>query len=386
MLPLLFLVAAGTGPQPAAPLLMVHYMPWFQAKPNHSAWGWHWTMNARNPDVKVHGTPEVASHYHPLIGLYDSDDGAVLEYQAQLMKLAGIDGALVDWYGNVDCDDYLPNHVAASHFISVTGRAALKFGLVYEDRTVPNLIKHGKTTREGAIGAGNKLLQWVDRNWFSSPNYVRLGGKPVFLVFGPEYYKGNAWNGVFRGLKHAPSFFTLDSVQAPGAGTFGWPQPQGRTWAEKLEAYYERSTSAPVQIAPAFPRFNDYYHVAGISASNGMIEDNGGRTYTRTLNRAMASKSPIIQLITWNDYGEGTVLEPTVEFGYRDLEATQKFRREHIQPSFKFTAADLRLPERLLQLRRASKGKPKDLDAISGLLFRGETREARALLLKLESR
>src|ERR1039457_696635 len=109
MLALLLLVASRTGVRPDAPLFMVHYMPWFQAKPKHSAWGWHWTMNARSPDVKIHGTPEVASHYHPLIGLYDSDDGAVLEYQAQLMKLAGIDGALVDWYGNVDCDDYLPN-------------------------------------------------------------------------------------------------------------------------------------------------------------------------------------------------------------------------------------------------------------------------------------
>ena len=148
---------------------MVHYMPWFQAKPPRRQWGWHWTMNVEQPDTLVKGLPQIASHYHPLIGPYDSDDEAVLECQAQLMKLAGIDGALVDWYGNVDCDDYLPNHVAAQHFISVSERAGLKFGIVYEDRTVLNLIKHGKTTAGSAVGtAGNTLMHWVDRNWFSA--------------------------------------------------------------------------------------------------------------------------------------------------------------------------------------------------------------------------
>jgi hypothetical protein len=31
-------------------------------------------------------------------------------------------------------------------------------------------------------------------------------------------------------------------------------------------------------------------------------------------------KPSIIQIATWNDWGEGTVVEPSREFGYRDLE------------------------------------------------------------------
>ncbi|MHB8636204.1 MAG: glycoside hydrolase family 71/99-like protein [Fimbriimonadaceae bacterium] len=376
---LLSLLLMVTGGRSTPPVLVVHYMPWFQAKPRRPQWGWHWTMNAENPDSSVRGAPQIASHYHPAIGPYDSDDEDVIDYQVQLMKLAGIDGALIDWYGNIDCDDYLAIHTATAHFISVARRAGLRFGIVYEDRTVPNLIKHGLTTPASALKAGNTLLRWVDYHWFSQPDYLRLNGKPVFLVFGPEYYKGDVWNGVFAGLAHQPSFFTLDSVQAPGAGVFGWPQPQGGDWASKLNSYYTRARSAPLQIAPAFPRFNDFYKDAGVGPSNGRIPDNSGKTYVQTLNLALRSNAPIIQLVTWNDYGEGTVIEPTTEFGTRDLAATQNFRRDHIQPSFRFKPADLALPGRLLKLRRAG-GDRKKLDVVSELLLQGKTAKARALL------
>jgi len=54
-----------------------------------------------------------------------------------------------------------------------------------------------------------------------------------------------------------------------------------------------------------------------------------------------------VQLVTWNDWGEGTQIEPSVEFGYRDLEATQRERRR-MTPSFPCIAADLRLPLTML--------------------------------------
>ena len=34
---------------------------------------------------------------------------------------------------------------------------------------------------------------------------------------------------------------------------------------------------------------------------------------------------PSVQISTWNDYGEGTIIEPTKEFKYQYLEILQKF-------------------------------------------------------------
>ena len=54
--------------------IMVHYMPWFEADPLHKRWGWHWTMNHYHPERMIGAKQEAASHYTPLIGLYDSND------------------------------------------------------------------------------------------------------------------------------------------------------------------------------------------------------------------------------------------------------------------------------------------------------------------------
>ena len=95
---LLNLDAFGSSASTNAKPVMVYYMPWYAAKPFSGEWGWHWTMNHFNPDtLNASGEQQIASWYYPLIGPYDSSDPAVLEYHVLLMKLAGIDGVIVDW-------------------------------------------------------------------------------------------------------------------------------------------------------------------------------------------------------------------------------------------------------------------------------------------------
>ena len=33
--------------------VLVHYMPWFSTKTENQEWGWHWTMNHRDPDLEM---------------------------------------------------------------------------------------------------------------------------------------------------------------------------------------------------------------------------------------------------------------------------------------------------------------------------------------------
>ena len=82
-------------------------MPWYSSKPVSGRWGWHWTMDRFNPDkIGANGRRELASHYRPLIGPYDSSDPDALEYQVLLMKFAGISGVIIDWYGIENFLDY----------------------------------------------------------------------------------------------------------------------------------------------------------------------------------------------------------------------------------------------------------------------------------------
>jgi len=59
------------------------------------------------------------------------------------------------------------------------------------------------------------------------------------------------------------------------------------------------------------PGFKDIYKQAGVHASYGIIASRAGLTLSESLSQALESKAPLIQIATWNDYGEGTMIEPT---------------------------------------------------------------------------
>ena len=70
--------------------------------------------------LDANGRPEIASQSMPLTGPYDSADPAVLEYQVLLMKLSGIDGVIVDWYGTENFRDYAVLNEATNRLFEYT--------------------------------------------------------------------------------------------------------------------------------------------------------------------------------------------------------------------------------------------------------------------------
>ena len=373
-------------------LLLAHYMPWFQARPFSPQWGWHWTMNHYDPNsIGADGQRAIASHYSPLIGPYASDDPDVLRCQVMLMKLAGIDGVIVDWYGNDDFMDYGVNNRNTEALLPVIQQAGMHFALCYEDQTVPKEIAGGVFPKEAAVRHGQKLMEWMQTHFFSSTAYVKREGRPALLSFGDPYYTDSQWDQIFSVLPQKPLYFTESSLREPTAasGGFDWPQPHGGTQGafQQQAAFYQRFQSSPLFIAAAFPRFDDIYQQAGVIPSWGHVDDRQGQTYTDTLTRALQSQAPIVQIVTWNDWGEGTQIEPSVQVGYRDLAATQRLRRRFLDPAFTPTAADLLLPVEWFRLRKKYAANPvvrARLDAFFPLVVAGHLDQARALLAKYQ--
>lgn len=357
------------------PLLLAHYMPWFASRPVSGAWGWHWTMGKTDPDKG-----ELASHYHPLLGAYDSGDLALIECHVQLLKLAGFDGVLIDWYGDVDCLDYKQIDRNTERLIQALTRAKMKFGLVYEDQTVPQILARTTLPKDQAVTAGQALLARTARRWMRSPQYLTLNGRPLLLVFGPQYYRDAEWPKMLDGLRPTPMLFTLHQPIASASGTFDWPLPEGGSdAAEHRRKAYLSANSDPSRMIPvAFPRFHDYYAEAGVRPAYGRVDDADGATYRTSLRESLATHAPFVQVATFNDWGEGTVIEPSQEFGYRDLETTQRLA------GVRFSPQDLRLPIRLYQLRkRQDPTLAPRLASISAELLAGRTASARRQLRTL---
>jgi hypothetical protein len=141
-------------------------------------------------------------------------------------------------------------------------------------------------------------------------------------------------------------------------------------------------------VSSAFPRYHDIYAQAGVGASNGYLDDASGSTLTNTLSRALTNNSAIVQIVTWNDFGEGTMVEPTQEYGYRDLGIIQNLRRQYLDPGFSYRTNDLAMAFRFYNLRKQYGSTPAlsaELDRAFTNIVSGKVSTANLQLTGMES-
>jgi len=211
---------SGDSTVKAATQIFVHFMPWFEADAEEQKWGYHWTMNSVDPNEfdsnGSNGRRKIAAHYSPEIGPYDSADDAVLEYQLLLMKLAGIDGVIVDWYGRKDHFDYARLHANTVKLAESTQRLGLKFAVCYEDQTIPKLVAGGKTDASAVVDQAVSEIKWLKENWFGNDNYLQLDGLPVLLSFGNEGLSDPQWDQVIQSLGFKLQYFSEQLVLSTG--------------------------------------------------------------------------------------------------------------------------------------------------------------------------
>jgi hypothetical protein len=346
----------------------------------------------------------VASWYYPLIGPYDSADPVVLEYHVLLMKLAGIDGVIVDWYGSDNYNDYAINNERTAALFNYTRRAGLKFALCYEDQTIQQEINGGYITAGVATAHAQQTMLYLQTNYWTDPSFLRFNNRPALLNFGPQYFRTNSqWEAIFSVL-HAtnqPAFFTEDDRMPLGTGAFNWPpmwlsQAPGTggvlsdaALRQYLSGFDQKAKGWTAFISSAFPRFHDIYQPAGVRDYWGYLGDHNGDILRETLGRAMTNASACVQIVTWNDFGEGTIVEPTREYGYRDLGIIQDSRRQFLEPGFAWHTNDLMLASRVYDLRRrygTNSVVSAELDRVFTNIVNGNLSGANVRLTAVESK
>lgn len=308
--------------------IYAHYMPWFETpETNDGKWGQHWTMANKSPDViDANGKRSIASHFYPLIGPYASSDKHVIQYQLLLMKLSGIDGVLIDWPTTIDLYDYPKNLSNAEALIEHISEVGLKYAIVYEDHNVKIAFDQKKISNK--LAAAQNDMSYLKINYFTDTSYINIDNRPLLLVFGPQtFFAGADWVSIFTALNPKPVFLTLwnQSGQAGTAagGEYSWVwQDNGSNHLTFLTNFYTKSFSG-IKMGSAYPGFKTFYNEGGWGGPTFEINHNGTETFATTLQKALDSKVDYIQLVTWNDYGEGTMIEPTREFEYTFLTTLQ---------------------------------------------------------------
>ena len=311
--------------------VFAHYMPWFETPESNleapGQWGYHWTLQNRNPNnILPNGQRDIASHFYPLIGPYASSDPDVMEYHLLLMKAAGIDGIIIDWYGvqgtNGDIGGLLRNADAIANTVHTYG---LDFAVMLEDRFSAN------------INDAVANVAYCRDNYFHLPSYARdaASNEPWFFNFGPITFEiPSAWNQILSAAGEPVQFLPLKyqsgEVGINGDGEFYWPSEDEAldNHLTLLNIFYaNRAPNLDRAVGAVYPSFIDFYEEGGVGDIIGFeIPYDDGGTLEDTIDATLANEDAIqmVQLTTWNDFGEGTIFEPTVERGFSDLISIQR--------------------------------------------------------------
>ncbi|HEY3927791.1 MAG TPA: hypothetical protein VGL89_05420 [Candidatus Koribacter sp.] len=272
--------------------------------------------------------PELLAAYQPWFGRpnhinvgYNSQDPVVLQKQVQHAKALGIDGFVVNWYGG--------SHTFEDHAYAALQQTAAEnsfFTAIMYDEDVDD--------PQGATDAVINDLKYAYDHYIGpqAPThnaYLRFDGHPMIFIFPKGTFTD--WNKVRQAVnqwdeqplliykdgngKYAKDFDGFYAWVNPGK--VGW-QHNGSNWGEDyLQNFYLKMTNqfpSKLAVGAAWPGFNDS---RASWSRNRKMDPRCGKTFDESLRLFRRYYSPehplpFLMIDTWNDYEEGTAIEPGV--------------------------------------------------------------------------
>jgi hypothetical protein len=319
-----FLIAATSlAAQPAQPKqVLAYYYGWY-GNPDVSHRWVHW----KNVDPAKHHIDE--STHFPALGAYDSHDPKVVEQHCREAREAGLTGFIVSWWREGDFhDEGMPLMLDAAQ------KHGLKVTIYYE--TVP---PRGNPTVEGAVDD----IAYIMGKYASHPAWLKVNGKAVIFIYGravnelklpgwkkvieafPAKYPGGA---VFLGDRISPeSAQVFDGIHTynPTGLTKGKTAGEIRAWAKTTFPEWIK-TAGPNRIAcvTIIPGYDDSCQPSR-KPPRPITERSHGDTYRAMWEEAIAANPDWVLITSWNEWHEGSEIEPSVDDGDLALKITKEY-------------------------------------------------------------
>jgi hypothetical protein len=278
----------------------------------------HFASGPQNPTLLADYQPWFGQRSHIDVG-YSSLDRVKIEQQIDKAKQLGIEGFVVNWYGQ--------HHEFEDKAYTLMQESAatreFKVALMY-DEDDKNPASSTETVISDLQYAYDRYIgphATVSRN-----SYLRYEGRPVIFIFPKGGHTDwnrvrqavNAWGDtpllIYKDInaKFANAFDGFYAWVNPGKA--GW-SASGSNWGEDyLNNFYQTMIAqypSKIAVGAAWPGFNDSKASWGL---NRHMSSRCGKTFDDTLRlfrRYYGEQRPLpfLMIETWNDYEEGTAIE-----------------------------------------------------------------------------
>lgn len=245
---------------------------------------------------------------------YVSRDRGVMGRHIEQAKGAGIDAFVVAWYGpSGDSNQTEPNLAALLDEASARG---FKIAALFETDS-PFL---------GSTGAAAGALQQLLAVHANHPAYLRVDGRPVVFFWRPTLYGVETWAAIRSQVDPARSTLWIsEGVDTAYLSVFDGHHLYSNTWNPPADLNATNQKFAArvgvdrFWVATVMPGYND----VKIRPGSGFAKDReGGAYYERAWQAAIDSNPHWIVINSFNEWPEGSYIEPSAAFGNQFLELT----------------------------------------------------------------
>lgn len=239
---------------------------------------------------------------------YSSQDPAQLAKQVADMKSRGIDGTILAWYGK----DSYENKTALGLKAAAEANQPFEFAIMI-DRGTLDWDSMGLAPTDALI----VHLNYLADNYYSSPAYARINGRPVVYEFALEAFTID-WTRVRASIKGNPMIIFRNPngwTRPTSDGAYAWEPDKSTT--SYLDYFYKTALNYPNQqtVGGVSPSFNDSL---AAWTQNRYVDPQCGQTWLMKWadqKQWYSSSKPLnqIQIATWNDYEEGSTIESGID-------------------------------------------------------------------------
>ncbi len=244
---------------------------------------------------------------------YSSTDPTQVANQINDMISRGISGVIIDWYGPGSYEDAATQVVMAQ----AEKHPGFTFAIMVDQGAIEWDSCPGCSPQQALI----EQLQYLEQSYFPSPAYMTISGQPMVTNFGIAASYSIDWNAVNAALSTKPVFIFQDNggfSNTLSGGSYSWVQPLTSDYGlPYLTSFYDTGLSFPKEntFGAGYKGFNDTLAPWG---SNRIMSQQCGQTWLQTFNEInglynSGQQLPDVQLVTWNDYEEGTEIESGID-------------------------------------------------------------------------
>jgi hypothetical protein len=240
---------------------------------------------------------------------YNSADAKQIHRQIKDMISRGIDGVIVDWYGPNNSIDQ------ATKLVMTEAEAHPGF-------TFAIMVDQGAIKRDSCSGCSPQQvlisqLQYVEQTYFASKAYMALAGRPVVTNFNIDLAYSINWDDIGSSLSTRPAFLFQNNngfTHVLSEGSYSWVMPTTSDYGiGYLKSFYDAGLAIANEqtVGATYKGFNDTLASWG---SSRIMGQQCGQTWLQTFSKINSlydsgKQLSALQLVTWNDYEEGTEIE-----------------------------------------------------------------------------